>query len=161
MAAMDQSGILARILPGASASGLAPLVHLESEVGLAPDPAVRLATLGGEETKGRLRLSKEVAQRTSRLSEWSKTDTSLAELGYRLGNEEALNAAILRAASLGVPLSSQALEDIRRGASQSFPIKAADLMPDFSGPALGRRLAKLEADWIASGFQLSRDDLLT
>jgi poly(A) polymerase len=33
-------------------------------------------------------------------------------------------------------------------------------MPQLSGAALGERLAALEARWIASGFRLSREDLL-
>jgi poly(A) polymerase len=33
-------------------------------------------------------------------------------------------------------------------------------MPRLTGPALGRRLAELEAQWIASDFTLRRDDLL-
>ena len=43
----------------------------------------------------------------------------------------------------------------------SFPIRAADLIPSFSGPALGEKLADLEAQWIASGFTLTRKDLLS
>ena len=41
-----------------------------------------------------------------------------------------------------------------------FPVAAADLMPDFTGPALGAKLAELEAQWIASGFSLDKAALL-
>ncbi|MFZ9134034.1 MAG: hypothetical protein ACO21B_12585, partial [Gemmobacter sp.] len=37
---------------------------------------------------------------------------------------------------------------------------AADLIPAHEGPALGARLAALEARWIASGFTLTREALL-
>ena len=39
-------------------------------------------------------------------------------------------------------------------------MKARDLLPDLQGPALGVAVKKLEADWIASGFTLSREELL-
>jgi len=39
-------------------------------------------------------------------------------------------------------------------------LKAADLMPDYQGPALGKRLAELEDRWIASGFSLTKAQLL-
>ena len=41
-----------------------------------------------------------------------------------------------------------------------FPIRAADLMPEYEGPALGERLRLLETLWITSGFELTRDELL-
>jgi poly(A) polymerase len=39
-------------------------------------------------------------------------------------------------------------------------VKARDLMPELQGPALGARLKELEDRWIASGFRLTRDELL-
>jgi poly(A) polymerase len=33
-------------------------------------------------------------------------------------------------------------------------------MPRLSGPALGEKLTALELRWIASGFRLTREDLL-
>jgi poly(A) polymerase len=53
------------------------------------------------------------------------------------------------------------MEDaIARGAAAVFPVRAADLMPALSGRALGARLARLEAAWIASDFTLDREALL-
>ena len=43
-----------------------------------------------------------------------------------------------------------------------FPVKGQDLL-DYGvaqGPSLGQRLQSLEDDWVASGFTLTRDDLL-
>jgi hypothetical protein len=53
-----------------------------------------------------------------------------------------------------------ALDEIQRGASAVFPIKAGDLMPGFEGAALGRELKRLEALWLKSGFKLDKGDLL-
>ena len=50
--------------------------------------------------------------------------------------------------------------DILRGASAIFPVKAADLMPDYKGPALGKRLSDLEQRWIASDFTMTKEALL-
>ena len=83
-----------------------------------------------------------------------------AELGYRLGAVDGGDILLLRAALLGSPLAPDAFDDLRRGATAVFPIRAADLMPAFTGRALGKRLAELEARWIASGFTLTREDLL-
>jgi poly(A) polymerase len=46
------------------------------------------------------------------------------------------------------------------GAKQVFPIKAHDLMPQYSGPVLGQTLRALETRWIDSEFRLTKDDLL-
>jgi poly(A) polymerase len=67
---------------------------------------------------------------------------------------------LLRAAQFATPPDSDAKIQIAIGANASFPIKAADLMPALQGPALGAALKAMETRWIASGFTLSRDDLL-
>ncbi len=41
-----------------------------------------------------------------------------------------------------------------------FRCSAADLMPAYTGAALGAELARLEAEWIASDFTLDRAALL-
>jgi len=51
--------------------------------------------------------------------------------------------------------------EIAKAAAQVFPVVAADLMPRYQGPALGARLRQLESRWIASGFTLSRAELLS
>ncbi|MCU0912449.1 MAG: CCA tRNA nucleotidyltransferase [Rhodobacteraceae bacterium] len=159
VAAMAQAGALARALPGADARALAPLVHLEAGEGLAPDPIRRLAVLGGEDAAGALRLSRAEARRLEALREAAGSAAGPAELGYRLGAEPALSAAVLRAAMTGAPVPPGARGDADRGASARFPVAAADLAP-LSGAALGARLKDLEARWIASGFTLDRAQLL-
>ena len=81
-------------------------------------------------------------------------------LGYRLGAEEGRNALLVACAVNGQPLPAGALEAVAHGARQVFPVKAADLMPDYTGPALGEKLRALEEAWIDSGFTLSREALL-
>ncbi|GGH28970.1 poly(A) polymerase [Cribrihabitans marinus] len=160
VAAMRSTGALARVLPGADDRALAPLVHLESLMGAEADAIRRLAALGGSDPASGLRLSRAQTSALATLRDAAQGTASPAELGYRLGYKAALDSVLLRAALLEAPLPPEAVADAEKGASAVFPIRAADLMPAYSGPALGAKLTALETKWIASGFALGRDDLL-
>ena len=158
LAAMDQSGILARVLPGASARALPVLVHLED--GRPPVWLRRLAVLGGGDAADRLRLSRSEASHLATLTEAIASLQGPAELGYRHGADAASDILLARAALIGSALPEGWRHAVETGAKAVFPVRAADLMPALAGPDLGRRLAALEARWIASGFTLGRDDLI-
>ena len=160
VAAMQAAGVLGAILPGADGAALAPLAHIETETGTPPDPLRRLAALGGADVAGRLRLSRAEARRLARLRDGIASAMSPGELGYRLGAADGADIVLLRAALLGTPPAPDAFDAVRRGAAAICPVSAADLMPEYSGAALGRRLSEIEARWIASGFTLGRGDLL-
>ena len=156
MAAMAASGVLYSVLPGAQAQSLAILVHLEGD--RSPDPIRRLAVIGGEDVPERLRLSNADKRRLEAIQAGISMD--LGELGYRC-KDTAEDSYLVRQASMGQPIDPDELAILHHAMQQSFPVKAADLMPAFTGAALGERLRKLEADWIASGFTLSRDALIS
>lgn len=158
LAAMQATGVLGHILPGADPRAIAPLVHLESEV-LSPDWLRRLVALGGTEADQNLRLSRSEARDLELLRAAIEDGAGAAEIAYRHGPDIARDAALIRAAS-GIALPPDWKRDIAKGAAARFPLAAADLMPRFQGAALGQRLAELEARWIASGFTLSREQLL-
>ncbi|RWR04763.1 CCA tRNA nucleotidyltransferase [Paenirhodobacter populi] len=158
MAAMQASGVLAHVLPGADVSALAPLVHLEGEA--APDFLRRLAVLGAEDAAARLRLSRAEARRLDLLRRAALEGAEAAVLGYRLGARDAADALLVRAALMGQPPAPDWCTRITFGAAQRFPVRAADLAPHYSGAALGARLRELEDRWIASGFALDRKALL-
>lgn len=158
LAAMQATGVLARVLPGADAAALAPLVHLEPPY--APDWIRRLAALGGAEAEDRLRLSRVEARRLAVVREGLALGAGPAEIAYRHGAEAARDILLVRSAALGVGLPTGWEEEVARGAAARFPLRAADLMPGLSGAALGERLKLLEDRWIASGFRLSREQLL-
>lgn len=158
MAAMAQSGVLARILPGSDASTLAVLVHLEAD--LAADPLRRLALLGGQGVAKALRLSKKQAKQLENLRDEIGSSVTIGELAFRLGPDQARNIALLRAVMLEMPLADGLERQIDAGAAAKFPIKPADLMPGITGPALGDKLRELETRWIASEFTLTREELL-
>ncbi|HHL21194.1 MAG TPA: CCA tRNA nucleotidyltransferase [Aliiroseovarius sp.] len=159
-AAMQQVGALAALLPGADAHGLGPLVHLEAETGTGPGPIRRLAALGRiANAQALLRLSRRDAKRLSLLLELVENMAGLAEMAYRHGADIARDAMLLRAALTGAPVPEGWRDAVAKGAEARFPVTARDLAP-LSGQALGTRLKALEARWIASGFLLTRAELL-
>ena len=160
VAAMQMTGVLNAILPGADIQALAPLVHLESGTNTAPSALRRLSALGGEDIPDRLRLSRAETRRLKLLRDGASAAMPPAEIGYRYGATDGIDMLLLRAALLDAPLDPNALDDLERGANAAFPVKPSDLMPDYTGPALGQRLQELEDRWIASGFKLGREDLL-
>ncbi len=161
VASMTASGVLMRVLPGANPATLAPLVHLEELAGEAPDPILRLAALGGHEGGRPLRLSKPQMRALEILSRSVEEAKSAAELGYRLGRDMARRALLLRGAVMGVlPLEGD-FAAIETGAKAVCPVSAKDFMPALEGAALGRALAEAEARWVAYGFSLTRENLLS
>jgi len=160
VAAMQMTGVLSTILPGSDARPLAPLVHLESDTNTAPNVLRRLAALGGEDIPDRLRLSRAETRRLKLLRDGASAAMPPAEIGYRYGATDGIDMLLLRAALLEAPLDPNALDDLERGANAAFPVKPSDLMPHYTGPALGQRLQELEDRWIASGLKLGREDLL-
>jgi poly(A) polymerase len=156
VAAMAQSGVLHRILPGADPRALAPLVHLDASEH--PRWLRRLAILGGN--TGDLRLSKAEARDLAALRTALGTSATPAALGWRLGRDLGADATLARVASLGSALPPDWQAQVRRGADTAFPVTAADLMPGLSGEALGARLKTLQARWLASDLTLDRESLL-
>ncbi len=160
VASMAISGVLMRVLPGGASDPLSVLVHVEEVAGLEPDPLRRLALVGGEEVAERLRLSRAQEATLQRLREALEAGTGPGELGYRLGAQRALDVLALRAALSGREIEDVSRETAEAGALAEFPVKARDLMPELSGPALGEALREIEARWVDSGFSLTRNDLL-
>ena len=157
---MAQTGVLGYVLPGTDPRALGPFVHLEQMVGLRVDPIFRLASIVDEEQAETLRLSKARIKALKSVRAGAVGTASAAELGYRLGEQQGLAAIVLRSALLEQPLSEDAKSRVQTGTQAKFPIKAADLQPEFEGAALGQKLRALEADWIASGFVKTKAQLL-
>lgn len=160
VAAMRTTGVLGAALPGADDRALAPVVHFESEIGLAADAVLRLASLGGTDVVATLRLSKAQLKAVEALREAAIGTACAAELGYRLGEQLAIKAMILRSALLEMPIASSVCSDAEEGSQAVFPVSAKDLMPKLKGPELGKKLSQLERAWIASGFALTQKQLL-
>ena len=158
LGAMAGAGVLGRVAPGTDPAAIGPLVA--AEAGRAPSWPRRLAAMGGEDVAGRWRLSRAEARRVMALREALAAGVTAEETAYRHGAEMGLDLALVRfAASGGAP--PEGIEAVlARAAEARFPLRAADLMPGLSGPALGAALARAEAAWIASDFTLDRGALL-
>lgn len=156
---MEQTGVLSRVLPGATARALGPLTLAEAALTIEPDPIRRLTATGFRDEDS-LRLSKADARRLALLSELAESSAPLAECAYRHGLAAALDTAALRSALLETPADAGILPKLEQAAKADFPVKPADLMPELQGPALGAALKALEAQWITSGFDLDREQLL-
>jgi poly(A) polymerase len=152
VAAMAATGGLMQVLPGADTGMLAVLVHLEEALNIAPNPMRRLAMLGGTPADT-LRLSKEQARHLSQIKSGDLPSTIAYRFGYAVG----LDALLIQSASLG---QTPTTDTIAHAAKQVFPLQAADLMPALKGPALGQALKQAEDRWIASGFTLTKADLI-
>lgn len=156
LGAMDQSGVLNALLPGASTKALFILTSLER----APDPILRLAALGDFDVAELLRLSKPQIRYYRALREAALGMQSAQEIAYREGETIAIGAMTLRAAFLEQPLPETLAKEIREGLAAQFPIAAGDLMTSLFGKELGAALKRLEQDWIDSSFRLTKEELL-
>jgi len=159
MASMQQTGVLTHILPGADTGILAQLVHIEGDI--PADPIRRLACIGGEDLAEKLRLSKAQSRVLELLRDELVSFRSVAEIAYRHGYEIAQNVSLLRANMAGMMVSEDDLNAAKTADQARFPVTAQDLMPAFSGKALGDQLKKLEQVWIDSGFTSTKSDLLS
>lgn len=160
VAAMRQTGALTAILPGTDDRALAPLVHLEEMHAVAIDPIRRLTVLGGDNTAEALRLSKKAARHRDVLRTGLESSEAPGALGYHHGAEAATSILLLRAAVFEVPLMPDDLIAAQNGAEAQFPIRPTDLIERIQGAALGKALKELESRWIASGFALTKPELL-
>jgi tRNA nucleotidyltransferase/poly(A) polymerase len=178
VAAMFDYGLLPGLLGGVPRlARLERLVAIESEAGFVPDAMLRLAALGvfvaedAERLAARLRLSNaELAVLALGAGDYAREglpDESAAKrLLYRLGPIH--YAAYLRIAwaDLGAPPDDHAwraaLSLPERWQAPEFPLGGADIMAigDLKGPEIGATLRRLEAEWVAGGFTLSREELL-
>jgi poly(A) polymerase len=130
-------------------------VHLEQSLGIAADPLRRLAVIGGAPDEA-LRLSNAQARALANIT----GGLSPVEAAYRHGEAAGRDVLLVLSASLGQSIEKAALASITKASKQVFPLKAADLMPQLSGPALGKALKDAEARWIRSGFTLTKAQLL-
>jgi len=161
VAAMDRTGVLGRILPGATATALPVLVHLESDAGVPVRWMRRLVALGGDwDGREALRLSNTEARALDRLRSGIADGAGTGESGFRHGVDAGTDILLARAALSGAALPEEWVAELSCGATAEFPLRAADLMPALKGPEVGAALRAAERRWIDSGFRLTREELL-
>ncbi|MFT3972407.1 MAG: CCA tRNA nucleotidyltransferase [Amaricoccus sp.] len=153
VAAMAATGILARLLPGADATALAPLIHVEAMAGVAPDWRRRLAALGGDAGSAEtLRLSRADARAVAAIRSALADGLACAASAWRHGADAGRDAALIVAAATGSAPPADLAAELARGAAARLPLAAADL--DLEGPALGAALRRAEAAWLATDLRL-------
>ena len=158
LSAMERAGVLSRVLPGATARFMPILVHFES--GVPRSWLCRLAVLGGEDPTANLRLSRAAAATLGQIREGMATTDPADALGWLYGVGVASDILHARAALFEMPLPTGWHDHAVRGADASFPISAADLMPNLQGPELGEALKSLQARWLSTGLCLTKVELL-
>lgn len=156
---MEQTGVLARVMPGATSRALGPLLLHEGVLGLGPHPLRRMAATGYFDGAA-LRFSKSEQKQLSLFQTLVSGGMGLAEIAWREGGSAARDAAVLRSAMLETPLPPDVKGQIDTGIAAKFPVAARDLMPGYQGAALGKALTKLQEHWIKSGFALDQAALL-
>jgi poly(A) polymerase len=186
---MRQASVLTKALPESEKWGIDAihgLVKTEADLGWAADPLLRLEAIVPPDAERmaamaqRLRLSNPEGQR---LVDWAgtslpKPDTSegdLARLLYRgsqQGMLDRLQLALASARARAVQDDAAMIEAggfsrqlgyAEKWVPPEMPVKGRDLteLGFAPGPALGKTLKGLEDAWVASGFVLDRDALLT
>jgi tRNA nucleotidyltransferase/poly(A) polymerase len=153
------------------------VIAIEEGLGLVPDAMVRLAALAvfvaedAERLGARLRLSN-AEQAVLALGAMDRAEGGLPDGAaakralYRLGA-----GAFAAAVPIAWADSDAAPDDRRwrevfalpkRWQAPAFPLRGSDIMPlgDLEGPEIGAMLRRLEAEWLAGGFTLSREELL-
>jgi len=157
IAAMENSGILARILPGSSAKFLPILVHIEQKGQI--NWLTRLAVLGGQDVRDNLRLTNAEDAQLQAILKVIEMGIRPSVSAFEHGPEVAISGALALAALTENHPPTDLMAEVERGAAAVFPIRASDL-PDLQGKALGDHLKALRAEWVASDFSLSKEDML-
>ncbi len=151
------------------------LIAIESALGRAPEPSLRLAVLA-------VFVEEDVARLTQRfrLSNAEQTVLALAAshgtrppdeaeakvLLYRLGPKDCASLVQIDWARSGAapvdPAWRKVLALTESWKAPAFPLRGADIVAfgELKGPEIGEALSRLEQVWIESGFTLDRDQLL-
>ncbi len=166
--AMEDAGLLTRIITGCRGDFITRFIDLETAVGARADWIFRLTILGGQgvvEGESCLRLSNaEKKSYTGVLMAVKALDSGIknSALGYYHGADIARAAVMYQAVYRGQDLDKAVLEQIDFGANQQnkYPIKAADLMDFAQGRELGNLLKKGERIWVQSDFTKTKEAVL-
>lgn len=174
--ALYDYGLLTGLLGGVPRlADFVRLIAIESALGRAPEPSLRLAVLA-------VFVEEDVARLTQRfrLSNAEQTVLALAAshgtrppdeaeakvLLYRLGPKDCASLVQIDWARSGAvpvdPAWRKVLAFTESWKVPAFPLRGADIVAlgELKGPEIGEALSRLERVWIESGFTLDRDQLL-
>ena len=162
LAVMEETGILARILPGGGVlARLATMIKLSARHDVPLGLEARFAGLAADRPAlaGALRLSGREDRRIETIAHWgdqlaARMDEATVRLAVvRAGNEAASAALLFAAAERGCDPAADLVLVARDFRPPQSPVTAARLMAEgyVPGPALGAELRRREAAWIAAG----------
>ncbi len=157
LSAMEHAGVLSRILEGASAKFIPILAHIERNEQI--HWITRLAVLGGADQVNALRLTKVEAAQLRAIKKVMETGMRPSAAAFEYGELVARSSALALAAMCETVPAADLEEMISRGLAVVFPISARDL-PTLKGKELGDALRVSRTRWIASEFELSKEELL-
>lgn len=185
---MRQTGVLTQILPESEKWGIDTihaLVGAQHDLGWKPDPLLRLEAIVPPDAARiaglaqRLKMSR---SETARLSAWAMSEAipattseaALARLAYR-GDRQAIEDRLRLALAGARVQAGENMEAMKQAGAYMrllhfleswekpvFPLKGSDLatLGMDAGPKMGELLARLEDEWIADAFRLTREKLL-
>ena len=160
VALMHGGGIFAAVLPEINADGVAALARLirrEPLVGVAPEPARRLAALLPRDpalavrVAARLRLSNALRARLERLAAPPAPDAPLIPFAYR-HPDGAIDLLLL--SDMDDDALAAAVASLDQWVRPAFPLKGGDLVALGlrPGPQVAAALQAIERAWIEAGF---------
>lgn len=160
LSAMSETGILPTLFPDADIDAARRLTMLEQELDIVPDAARMLYLLGTPALNGQPELPRRTRLHLDSIRKCLDDDMSVDQAGYRFGLMEAISSALLRA-TLGDQIPPADLCDrAYHAAVQKMPVAASDLIPLVERTEISRHLRKMEDSWIASGFTMTKQELL-
>ena len=185
---MRQSGVLTEILPETEKWGIDAipgLIAAEQTLGWDPNALLRLCAIVPKDAarlvtlSERLRLSNAEALALDRFARAPKPQETVTDVAfdrdlYRFGKDGMISMLKLELASArsraegdvkAMARSARLFALLKRAEAfvrPALPVKGSDVLAAgiAAGPKIGEILGKLEESWIASQFNLSREDLL-
>ncbi len=149
------------LFPAGTAKNHQVLEILEKQHQIVPNPITSLAVLGTNINNIRMELNRFDLKKLEVISDFALTrGQSIEALTYWYGKEVTMSILMTRAVLAKEEIPSDFEIRIDSSLDQVFPLSACDLIPQFKDRELGNALKKLEKDWIASGFSLSRSELM-
>ncbi|MEL6955509.1 MAG: CCA tRNA nucleotidyltransferase [Pseudomonadota bacterium] len=170
LAAMEEGGVLAQILPGASAARFGAFLEV---VDTPWDPMRRLLALLPRDEVSAARVAKALrlsnAER-DRLKAWAAAEIALTPdmtpeqsraAAYRLKHRTFFDRIYTAMAEEGREVWQSVHDAVDGWGRPSFPLRGQDLVElGMSGPEIGETLKTLEDWWIEQDFQPGRGELL-
>ncbi|MCY4258862.1 MAG: CCA tRNA nucleotidyltransferase [Rhodobacteraceae bacterium] len=158
--AMRETAVLELLFPEIDFLCLMRLIDMQLEwEGPSPELA-RLYLLGPPAPPGRLRPPRRIGLSLRAIADALSHPHPLESAIYYFGSDTAIAVAHLQAALKNTHPPPDLLKRLEAGRTARFPLTSADVLPRVDTTDIGSTLRALEEAWIASGYTLTKTDLL-